>query len=182
MPLCGVHGFTGSLCSAYLCPVCEGRPPDPLGGGGRMRIETLRIHLNVHNEVVVRTGLPWSEIPELLEKHRVFGHEKVPAGWIDRAEDWERFDKMFEKAKALFRRLAQGGQIEDICFGEVGVSSAFELERTLPGVKLVSRWGKSAMFFIELHRSLLGLPTLAGMGALPRLERRAARVHRSRYV
>ncbi|MEP2774421.1 MAG: hypothetical protein ABJQ29_15665 [Luteolibacter sp.] len=176
MPLCGVNDFKGSLGAVHLCPVCKGLAPDTPPGETQPGIETLRIHVNTHNEVVVRchccglaesalglvrrnSELVWAQIPELLEQHRVFGDRPVPEGWVERAESWERFARMFEKSKALFRRLSRDDQYMDVPFGEMGVSLAHELERTLPGVRLTSQWGKMTQFIIELHRSMLGLPT-----------------------
>ena len=66
-------------------------------------MESLRIYLNIHNEVVVRcyncglagtapkllrnqTTLTWIKIAETRQENRVFGDEAVPAEWIDRAK------------------------------------------------------------------------------------------------
>ncbi len=175
MRLCGVRDFNGSLGAAHRCPLCKGRPRDPASGqNARARIETLKIHLNVRNEVIVRchncglTGTAmellrahtkdtWEVIAGNLQEARVFGTDPVPEDWIERAKQWEKFSIMFEKSKAWYRRMARNGQIEEFAFGEVGMSSAAELERNLPGVKLVNRWGKGAMLTVHLHRSLLGL-------------------------
>ena len=175
--LCGIRDFTGSLAAAYWCPLCKGRPRDPASGqNARARIETLKIHLNVHNEVIVRchncglagtalellrshSKVTWEMIAGSLKDARVFGTDPAPEDWIQRAKQWEKFSIMFEKSKAWYRRMARNGQIEEFAFGEVGMSSATELERNLPGVKLVNRWGKGAMLTVHLHRSLIGLPT-----------------------
>ena len=129
-----------------------------------MRIRIVRCHncglagtaLELYRSV---SKLTWEDITESLQEARVFGTDPVPKDWIKRAQQWEKFSIMFEKAKAWYRRLARNGQIEEFAFGEVGLSSAYQLERTLPGVKLVSRWGGTAMMTVELYRSILGLPT-----------------------
>lgn len=176
MPLCGVDDFTGSLGAIYRCPLCNGRRPETKPEDEVPPIETLRIHVNVHNEVVVRChrcGLAgsalelvrrhgsgtWSRLVERLEESRVFGYDPIPEDWIKRAKDWERFDRMFEKSKAFCRQLVQSREIQQLCFGETGLCSAIQLERILPGVRLVSKWGKPTMFLVELRRSILGLPT-----------------------
>ena len=177
MRLSGVRDFTGSLGAAHWCPLCEGRPRDPASGrNARAKIETLKIHFTIQNLVAVRchncglatTALEllrthskdtWEVIAKNLQEARVFGTDPVPEDWIRRAQQWEKFSILFEKSKAWYRRLARNGQIEKFAFGEVGMSSTAQLERNLPGVKLITRWGERTMLTVHLHRSLIGLPT-----------------------
>jgi hypothetical protein len=138
-------------------------------------METLRVHLNIHNEIILRchtcgfagtalemlrneSGISWDELPNRIKEAKVFGKDPVPTEWIERAQVWERFAIAFEEAKAWFRNSLRLGTIENLEFGEVGQNSSSQLERLLPGVRLVSRWGKAALFFVELRRSILGLP------------------------
>ncbi|MCB1131699.1 MAG: hypothetical protein KDN05_11250 [Verrucomicrobiae bacterium] len=175
MRFCGVHDFRGSLGAVHRCPLCRGRAPGARPGLPKPAAETLRIHVNFHNEVVVRchncglagpalelarrnSGLEWTRIAERLKSRKVFGGDPPPEEWIRRAGDWERFSMKFEKSKAWLRRLANCGMIKVPLFGEVGFSTSCSIENVLPGVRLSARWGRSAGFFVELHRSALGLP------------------------
>jgi len=136
------------------------------------------IHLNVHNEVVLRChgcgfvgtaldmlrqqgDLNWEKITAALEEEEIFGDKPVPAEWIERARVWEQFADFFEDAKAMYRRWIETGNQEHAQFGEVGISFPLTIEKALPGVRLVASWGKCVACVIDLKRSVLGLPLQA---------------------
>lgn len=168
-----MDGFTGNLSAVYGCPLCDGIPPTPsLPETLPNRKPTLRIFVNIHNEVVLRchvcgfagTGLDllaqrggsWDEIIHTLEEHRVFGDEPIPEHWINRAKFWRRFLPFFERAQAEFRMGIRWGDWE-ARFGEVGRAMGGGISDYLPELGLPLRESGSA-FLLEVRRSLLGLP------------------------
>jgi hypothetical protein len=175
--LAGIDGFTGALGALHLCPLCEGRPRDPrhAESGDVLLPESMRIHLSIREEVIahchacgfagtavdlfrLKSDLPWHGIEEKLKAARVHGDEAVIDEWIERSKNWESFLRLFEKGQEFFRRWSSIGKIEQLVFGEVGLCSAIQLERALPGVKLCSRWGHGNLFLVELRRTIHGLP------------------------
>ncbi|MFT5471332.1 MAG: hypothetical protein ACI8UO_006465 [Verrucomicrobiales bacterium] len=186
MALAGVEDFTGSLGAAYKCPICQSRPRDfpyVFGGEKPPELRSLRIFLNIHNEVVVRCHFcgfadtplaliraanaegSWDYLTEQLNERRAFGDYPVPGHWIERACKTELFTDLFRKAKAHFRREYQGSgpdKFKAMRFGEIGTLRGTDLRRIFPEVKLPFRkGGPPARFNVELHRSLLGLPLRA---------------------
>ena len=176
MRLCGIPKFNGTLGALLWCPRCKGRPTKITDKDKpRGHIESLRIYLNTYNEVLMRwhrcglagtalnlyysqSGRSWSGITESLKQACVFGNDSIPSSWILRAKRWEKFAAFFETAKGIFRHELRRGKIDKLVFGEVGMASAIQLERCLPGIRLVSGWGKTNMFLIELRRSIYGHP------------------------
>lgn len=139
--------------------------------------DTLRIHLNLTNELVLHCGncgwngsaldwfrraetgpSDWDGVKRVMETRRVFGDQPVPEDWLERGKLRERFFSLFEQAKARYRSCAHTSSLCPVSlFGEVGIVEHEELRRELSELS-VGGTNRRARYYLELRRSPSGLP------------------------